>query len=104
MRVLGHIHLAFPALASWLSQAVNIDSGRAVFFLGHYTLATLVFALQALWTIMAGGQFLVTMALGAGLFAKVYDSGYPTVVSQLGLVVGLLVLPQTVIESWSPSH
>ena len=32
------------------------------------------------------------MALGAGLFAKVYDSGYPTVASQLGLVVGLLVL------------
>ena len=84
---------AFPALASWLSQAVNIDSGRAVFFLGHYTLAALVFgAAGAMDHHGAGGQFLVTMALGAGLFAKVYDSGYPTVASQLGLVVGLLVL------------
>jgi hypothetical protein len=32
------------------------------------------------------------MGLGAGLFAKTFDSGYPSVASQLGLVVGLLVL------------
>ena len=30
--------------------------------------------------------------IGFGLFAKAYDSGYPTVASQLGLVIGLLVL------------
>ncbi len=84
---------AFPALASWLSEAANIDSGRAVFFLGHYTLAVLVIgAAGAMDHHGSGGQFLVTMALGVGIFAKVYDSGYPTVASQLGLVVGLLVL------------
>ena len=50
---------AFPALASWLSPAVNIDSGRAVFLLGHYTLATLVFGAQAVDHHGAGGQFLL---------------------------------------------
>ena len=67
---------AFPALASWLSEAANIDSGRAVFFLGHYTLAVLVIgAAGAMDHHGSGGQFLVTMALGVGIFAKVYDSG-----------------------------
>ena len=32
------------------------------------------------------------MGLGLGLFAKTFDSGFPSVASQLGLVVGVLVL------------
>ena len=32
------------------------------------------------------------MGLGIGLFAKTFDSGFPSVASQLGLVVGVLVL------------
>ena len=84
---------AFPALASWLSQTLEIGSGRSVYVLGHYTLAVLIIgAAGAMDHHGAGGQFFVTMALGFGLFAKAYDSGYPTVASQLGLVVGLLVL------------
>ena len=84
---------AFPALASWLAETVQIDSGKSVFMLGHYTLAVLIVgAAGAMDHHGAGGQFFVTIALGFGLFAKTYDSGYPTVASQLGLVVGLLVL------------
>ena len=84
---------AFPALASWLGDTIGIDSGQAVFQLGHYSLAVLIIgAAGAMDHHGAGGQFYVTMALGFGLFAKAYDSGYPTVASQLGIVVGLLVL------------
>ncbi len=84
---------AFPALAGWLASSLGISSGKAVFLLGHYTLAILIIgAAGAMDHHGAGGQFFVTMALGFGLFAKAYDSGYPTVASQLGLVVGLLVL------------
>ena len=84
---------AFPALAGWLGDTIGIDSGQAVFQLGHYSLAVLIIgAAGAMDHHGAGGQFFVTMALGLGLFAKAYDSGYPTVASQLGIVVGLLVL------------
>ena len=84
---------AFPALAAWLSDTIGIDSGQAVFQLGHYTLAVLIIGVAgAMDHHGAGGQFFVTMALGFGLFAKAYDSGYPTAASQLGMVVGLLVL------------
>ena len=84
---------AFPALAGWLGDSIGLDSGQAVFQLGHYSLAILLIgAAGAMDHHGAGGQFFVTAALGFGLFAKAYDSGYPTVASQLGIVVGLLVL------------
>ncbi|MEC8249763.1 MAG: hypothetical protein VX043_04505, partial [Candidatus Thermoplasmatota archaeon] len=84
---------AFPALAAWLGDTIGTDSGQAVFQLGHYTLAVLIVGVAgAMDHHGAGGQFFVTVALGFGLFAKAYDSGYPTVASQLGMVVGLLVL------------
>ena len=84
---------AFPALAGWLGDTIGLDSGQAVFQLGHYSLAILLIgAAGAMDHHGAGGQFFVTAALGFGLFAKAYDSGYPTVASQLGIVVGLLVL------------
>ena len=35
---------------------------------------------------------MLAMGLGFGLFAKTFDSGFPSVASQLGLVVGVLVL------------
>ena len=84
---------AFPALAGWLLNSLGISSGKAVFCWALYISG---FDNRGSWSAMdhhgAGGQFFVTMALGFGLFAKAYDSGYPTVASQLGLVVGLLVL------------
>ncbi len=84
---------AFPALAGWLGELLDIDTGTTVFHLGHYTLAVLIIGVAgAMDHHGAGGQFFISFALGFGLFAKAYDSGFPTVASQLGLVVGLLVL------------
>jgi hypothetical protein len=84
---------AFPSLAAWLQGSLGLSSGTAVFQLGHYSLFALVLGIGgAMDRHGAGAQGLMAMGLGAGLFAKVFDSGYPTVASQLGLVVGLLVL------------
>lgn len=84
---------AFPSLAAWLQGALGLTSGQAVFHLGHYSLFALVLGIGgAMDRHGAGAHGMLAMALGAGLFAKTFDSGYPTVASQLGLVVGLLVL------------
>ena len=84
---------AFPALAAWIQSSLGLSSGQAVFHLGHYSLFTLILGIGgAMDRQGAGAQAVMAMGLGAGLFAKVFDSGYPTVASQLGLVVGLLVL------------
>ena len=84
---------AFPSLAAWLQGALGLTSGQAVFYLGHYSLFALVLGIGgAMDRHGAGAHGMLAMALGAGLFAKTFDSGYPTVASQLGLVVGLLVL------------
>jgi len=84
---------AFPSLAGWVVLTSSADAGRAVFVLGHYALFTLLLGLMgALDRYGAGGQAMLAMGFGLALFAKVFDSGYPSVTSQLGLVVGLLVL------------
>ena len=84
---------AFPALSAWLENVTEMGSGRAVFELGHYTLIVILLGLAgALDHHGSGAQGLLALSLGFGLFAKAYDSGYPTVSSQLGLVIGLLVL------------
>ena len=78
---------AFPMLAAWLGGS----SSDAVFFLGTMCFVALLMGIAAIgerlncghWTIMA-------MLLAPALFAKNLDSGYPTVASQLGLVVCLL--------------
>ena len=71
----------------------GIDAGRAVFHLGHYTLFVLLLGFMgAMDRHGAGGHAMVAMGLGLGLFAKTFDSGFPSVASQLGLVVGVLVL------------
>ena len=84
---------AFPSLAAWLATTAGLDAGEAVFHLGHYTLFVLLTGLMgALDRHGAGGYALLAVCLGIGLFAKTFDSGYPSVASQLGLVVGILVL------------
>ena len=83
----------FPSLAAWMQESLNLAPSEAVFTLGHYTLAVLLLGIGgAMDRHGAGANGILAMALGAGLFAKTFDSGYPTVASQLGLVVGLLVL------------
>jgi len=84
---------AYPALAAWLQSTLGLDSGRAVFELGHYSLIVILIGLAgALDHHGSGAHGLLALSLGFGLFAKAYDSGYPTIASQLGLVIGLLVL------------
>ena len=84
---------AFPSLAAWLSMTAGLNSGVAVFHLGHWTLFALLLGLiGALDRHGAGAQSMLAMGLGIGLFAKTFDSGYPSVASQLGMVVGILVL------------
>ena len=62
---------AFPALAAWLQNATGLDSGRAVFELGHYTLIVILLGISgALDHHGSGAQGLLALSLGFGLFAK----------------------------------
>ena len=80
---------AFPTFAAWLGG----ESYLAVFWLGTICFASLLLGIAAVgeklgcghWTIMA-------MLMAPALFAKNLDSGYPTVTSQLGIIVMLLLL------------
>jgi len=84
---------AYPALSAFIASALDLDSAVAVFELGHYSLFAIMLGI---WGAMdrngAGVESIFAMVLGLGIFAKTFDSGYPTVASLLGLVVGLLVL------------
>ena len=84
---------AYPSLAAWIQATLNISPSEAVFELGHYSLIALLLGIGgAMDRHGAGAHGVLAMGLGAGLFAKTFDSGFPSVASQLGLVVGLLVL------------
>ena len=84
---------AFPSVAAWVATLTGLDAGTAVFHLGHYTLFVLLMGLMgSLDRHGAGAYAMFAMGLGLGLFAKTFDSGFPSVASQLGLVVGILVL------------
>ena len=84
---------AFPSVAAWVATLTDQDAGTAVFHLGHYTLFVLMMGLMgSLDRHGAGAYAMFAMGLGLGLFAKTFDSGFPSVASQLGLVVGILVL------------
>ena len=83
----------FPALAAFLEQAMGLSPSDCVHLLGQLTL------LAVLWGVAgaadrwgASATTLLALCLAPALFAKAFDSGYPTVASQLGLVLGLLVL------------
>lgn len=84
---------AFPSVAAWVVTFTGHDAGTAVFHLGHCTLFALLMGLMgSLDRHGAGAYAMFAMGLGLGLFAKTFDSGFPSVASQLGLVVGILVL------------
>lgn len=84
---------AYPSTAAWLAATTGMNSGVAVFQLGHWTLFVLLLGLMgSLDRHGAGAQAMLAMGLGIGLFAKTFDSGYPSVASQLGMIVGILAL------------
>ena len=79
---------AFPTLAAWLPGS-SLDG---VFYLGVMSFVALLLGIAAVGEKMGCGHWtIMAMLLAPALFAKNLDSGYPTVASQLGLVVILLM-------------
>ena len=84
---------ALPSTAAYIMTITGIDSATSVSLIGHLGMGLLCASLAGVFARFgAGGAMLVSMVLSAGLFAKMFDSGYPTVLSQLGFVIGLLVV------------
>ena len=79
---------AFPMLAAWLGGS----SHYSVFWLGTACFVALLLGIAAVGEKMGCGHWtIMAMLLAPALFAKNLDSGYPTVASQLGLIVVLLM-------------
>ena len=82
----------FPALAAFLEQATGLSPSDCVHLLGQLTLFAILWGVAGAadrWG--ASATTLLALCLAPALFAKAFDSGYPTVASQLGLVLGLLI-------------
>ena len=84
---------AFPSLLAWLSELTGSSIEQTSMLLGHISLLAI---LLGIWGSMdrlgAGASSVLAMGGSLALFAKVFDSGYPSVASQLGLIVGILVV------------
>ena len=84
---------AFPSLLAWLTEISGGSIEQCALLLGHVSLLAI---LMGIWGSMdrlgAGASSVLAMGGALALFAKVFDSGYPSVASQLGLIVGLLVV------------
>ena len=84
---------AFPSLLAWLSEISGTSIEHTAMILGHISLLAI---LLGIWGSMdrlgAGASSILAMGGSLALFAKIFDSGYPSVASQLGLIVGLLVV------------
>ncbi len=90
---------AFPAVAAFCEQSLGIGPDVAVHILGRISLLVLLLGIAGVsdrWG--SGVQTLIAMGLAAGIFAKSFDSGWPTVSSQLGLVLGLLVVLRPAVK------
>ena len=84
---------ALPSTAAWIMTITGLDSATSVSLIGHLGMGLLCASLAGVFARFgAGGAMLVSLVLSAGLFAKMFDSGYPTVLSQLGFILGLLVV------------
>lgn len=91
---------AFPTVLAWVSTMTGTPIQKAILVLGHLSLFAL---LLGVWGGMdrlgAGASSVLAMGASFALFSKVFDSGYPTVASQLGLVVGLLIVLRPIQQS-----
>ena len=64
--------------------------------LGFYSLFAIVLGVFAVGEKYNAGIFCgLMMFLGVGLFAKSFDSGWPTIASQIPVLVGLLILQES---------
>jgi hypothetical protein len=90
---------AFPAIAALLESVLGLTPASSVHLLGQLSLLALLWGVAGAadrWG--ASGPTLLALALAPALFVKAHDSGYPTIASQLGLVLGLLVLMRPAAE------
>ena len=91
---------AFPTVLAWIVGITDAPIEHAILVLGHFSMFAL---LLGVWGSMdrlgAGASSVLAMGASFALFAKVFDSGYPTVASQLGLIVGLLIVLRPLQQS-----
>lgn len=91
---------ALPTTLAWITTITDAPLEQAILILGHFSLFALMLGI---WGSMdrlgAGASSVLAMGASFALFAKVFDSGYPTVASQLGLVVGLLIVLRPIQQS-----
>ena len=91
---------AFPTILAWIAGVTGSSIEQSILVLGHLSLFAL---LLGIWGSMdrlgAGASSVLAMGASFALYAKVFDSGYPTVASQLGLVVGLMIVLRPIQQS-----
>ena len=91
---------AFPTVLAWVTQITTTPIEHGILVLGHLSLFAI---LLGIWGGMdrlgAGASSVLAMGLSFALFAKVFDSGYPTVTSQLGLIAGLIIVLRPIQQS-----
>jgi hypothetical protein len=91
---------AFPTTLAWLSNITGASIEESILVLGHLSLFGI---LLGIWGCMdrlgAGASSVLAMGASFALFAKVFDSGYPTVASQLGLITGLMIVLRPLHQS-----
>ena len=82
---------AFPSVAAWVATLTGHDAGTAVFHLGHYTLFVLMMGLMGSLDRHGAGAYPCLPWAGLGLFAKTFDSGFPSVASNWAWSSGLVL-------------
>lgn len=91
---------AFPTILAWIASVTGSPIEQSILVLGHLSFFAL---LLGIWGSMdrlgAGASSVLAMGASFALYAKVFDSGYPTVASQLGLVVGLMIVLRPIQQS-----
>ena len=86
----------FISAAGLLSIFPDIHEFQALMILGFYSLFGIVLGVFAVGEKYNAGIFCgLMMFLGVGLFAKSFDSGWPTIASQIPVLVGLLILQES---------
>ena len=96
---------AFPALAAWLQILLDIPASDAVHLLGRLSLMSLLLGIAGIaqrWN--AAAYTLISCALGFGLFVKAHDTGYPTIASLIGLIIGCSLILQNKSERTRTEH
>lgn len=86
----------FISAAGLLSIFPDIHEFQALMILGFYSLFAIVVGVFAVGERYNAGVFCgLMMFLGVGLFAKSFDSGWPTIASQIPVLVGILILQES---------